>query len=160
MDFLGDGLDIVIKCDPVPASFWTLFATWRSICVNLPFAKTLISTEKRDWNIPHWILQQKIRVVRGNFDKFLQGEKTIVISDHVLALRTYIDDKTVLAKQDEIATFVDYSICGGFNMKEWENEQFPFDKITRFHRENLSVNEIATFKFMKSIANLTRTALN
>ena len=134
------------------------FASWYSINKNLPDAKVVIASPRREyertWLLFNWTY--RLRVPLLFYTESITREANLVIPCTVMALRTYDTEHPgpVDVKSQEFATFVDYQEgCGRFIPSQWINRvAAPFRKaVKRLGTEDMTVNELKVLQMWEKL---------
>lgn len=145
----GENLSIIIDCDYVPHHDWMTKVSVFSIQQHLPDANISINCKRNICKYQLFDWTRKLNI-RFTYNENKQKECLIITPD-VMAIRTFIDKKIFLAKEEEICTFVTYKEgCGNFVMSEWiDSIEAPFAVAKEFVNNSLSVNEAKILQFWK-----------
>ncbi len=151
---------IVITTESSPHHEWLAFSSWYSIHRNSPDTKVGVIFPRVDKSHQfNWLRKCQVPflaysgkqedAVNALTERFLKCEPIAVIPDTIMMIRSdgfndiSSDTCWVLANSDEIASFVDISRIGKFNLEEWvKNEKgHPFHKTTQIASRTKTVNE-------------------
>ena len=147
MNITGDGLTVVIKCDPVPMHGWLAFADWYALGKNLPDAKVELAVQQVAvvWDVFSWAYRLGIKIHYYNGEFNASNREALVFSPLTIAIRDGRDEVgPVSCKSDAATTFVSIDEgCGKFNPAEWIDRPAQFHKaVKKFRNEEMTSNEM------------------
>lgn len=156
----GEGINILVECEPNFTHDWAAFALWYSVKKNLPEAKVAIACHREPYDRQYfnWATRCSVKyfMYKENAEQEarIRGfdyEQIFRFSPFTMAVRPYIKDSLgpVDVKNEELSTFVTYSEgVGKFVMgQRIHTNMAPFARATkRFAKETMTANEWAVLR--------------
>lgn len=158
---------MIITTKSTPHNEWLAFSSWYSIHRNSPTTKIGIIFPRKNkiyqftWlrkcQVPfiaypeEWSQEEAVNIITERNFK----QKPIVISDNIMMIRSDGFNSEILpANSQEIASLVDISVMGKFNLSEWMEKEKgnPFHKASQLFNKNRTVNEQKVISLWRQMA--------
>lgn len=168
VDFLGNGLTVVIQCEANGADNFLAFASWYSLTKNLPDAEVIIVCQRPteiEMDVFPWVYRVKVPFFyyQKTFPVFKTKNKVLTITPDIMCLgsldKMTIDkinaneDFVVKATNPEPAIFCSLKDgCGSFVPANWIHKRgHPFDKADVYLKGISTINEKKVFLIWKKL---------